>query len=767
VQSSPSYQRSFETKLTMTIRVAVTVCTVLVLALGAQGSNVEINKNVAKDRVITQVVKLLQDMLTNSKAEGDEEQVAYAKYKCYCDTNEAEKKEEIAKLTETIGLLESKIEGLQASTGLLSEEVAKLDADIASNKEATKAAIALRKKENEAFVTFSEDMTEAIASMKAAIETLAEVGADQTMEKAAQGHTQYMAGFKGASMLKLQATVKKALLTAAAFSSDGLQSKKMDSFLQAPFTGTYSAQSGEVVGILKDMRDTFQRNLNQARLKEAAAQEAHEKYLKAMGDALEAMEKSFASKQSELAANDAALSSARDKLKAAKDAKEAAEDFLEKLLEMCAEKAKEYDERCMLRSQEQAAVAEAIAILNSDAAFETFGTVSATSKEAKFFLQLKAINKHSSEQDVRTQTARNLRQSKAWNKSIFLAKVASLLQAENPFAVVIAEIEKMLKLLEKEEAADDEQFEWCNKERDDNEKSLKEKKSQIESLESDIEKLINRIEDPKTGLKVLIANDEQSLVENDASQKSETATRTDENLAYQKDIANLQEATTLLTRAIQVLKAYYSKIVKEDAFLQKEDPEPPETWAEGGYKGQSAKGGTDAITMLEHILKETKTEETVAHDDELKAQHDYEDSMTKLKEEQKKLEESLAQLNVDLAEAEEELLGKKAEHKATVAEKEAIEAYLLKIKPGCDFITENIDTRKANRKDEEEALKGAVKLLKDSPAYQTWVAEDHNETLGDCLEICAPDEEDVKCKACRAKVSIPGYCAGHPGTKGC
>jgi len=171
--------------------------------------------------------------------------------------------------------------------------------------------------------------------------------------------------------------------------------------------------------------------------------------------------------------------------------------------------------------------------------------------------------------------------------------------------------------------------------------------------------------------------------------------------------------------------------------------------------------------MIEHILKETKAEEAAAHDDELKAQHDYEDSMTKLKEEQKKLEESLAQLKVDLAEAEEELLGKKAELKATVAEKEAIEAYLLKIKPGCDFITENIDTRKANRKDEEEALKGAVKLLKDSPAYQTWVAEDHNETLGDCLSICAPDEEDVKCKACLAKVSIPGYCAGHPGTKGC
>merc|ERR1719361_2004045 len=116
-----------------------------------------------------------------------------------------------------------------------------------------------------------------------------------------------MAGFKGASMLKLQATVKKALLTAAAFSSDGLQSKKMDSFLQAPFTGTYSAQSGEVVGILKDMRDTFTRNLNAARLKEAAAQEAHEKFLEAMKEALAAMEESFEAKQKELASNDNSL----------------------------------------------------------------------------------------------------------------------------------------------------------------------------------------------------------------------------------------------------------------------------------------------------------------------------------------------------------------------------------------------------------------------------------------------------------------------------
>ena len=106
--------------------------------------------------------------------------------------------------------------------------------------------------------------------------------------------------------------------------------------------------------------------MNQARLKEAAAVEANEKYLEAMGDALEAMEKSFQSKQGDLAANDASLGKKKEKLAASVKDKAAAEEFLEKLLEMCAAKAKEYDERTMLRAQEQAAIAEAIAILNSE-----------------------------------------------------------------------------------------------------------------------------------------------------------------------------------------------------------------------------------------------------------------------------------------------------------------------------------------------------------------------------------------------------------------
>merc|ERR1719460_724803 len=101
----------------------------------------------SQDRTITKVVKLLQDMLDKSKKEGDEERVIYAKFKCYCDTSEADKKASIDKLTEQIALLESDIEKLQGSTGVLSSECADLKTKLAENEQAQEDAKALRGKE--------------------------------------------------------------------------------------------------------------------------------------------------------------------------------------------------------------------------------------------------------------------------------------------------------------------------------------------------------------------------------------------------------------------------------------------------------------------------------------------------------------------------------------------------------------------------------------------------------------------------------------------
>jgi chromosome segregation ATPase len=140
--------------------------------------------------------------------------------------------------------------------------------------------------------------------------------------------------------------------------------------------------------------------------------------------------------------------------------------------------------------------------------------------------------------------------------------------------------------------------------------------------------------------------------------------------------------------------------------------------------------------------------------------------MTKLKKEQKDSEESLTKLQDELAQAEEDLLTAQEDLKATTADKEAIEAYLLKVKPGCDFITENFDLREKNRKTEKTALEKAIKLIKGTPAYKSAMAASRVEGFGDCSS-CDKNENHVKCKACMADVTIPAYCAGHKGTKGC
>merc|ERR1719316_2123797 len=118
--------------------------------------------------------------------------------------------------------------------------------------------------------------------MKSALETLAAVGGDQTKSTGAD-NKQFMAG-KGASLLSLQSSIKEALAVAEAF-MDKKQFESVTSFIQAPFTGTYTSQSGAVVGILKSMRDTFEQNLANAIATEKEQSEAHDKLMKVLDDA--------------------------------------------------------------------------------------------------------------------------------------------------------------------------------------------------------------------------------------------------------------------------------------------------------------------------------------------------------------------------------------------------------------------------------------------------------------------------------------------------
>jgi len=570
----------------------------------------------------------------------------------------------------------------------------------------------------------------------------------------------------------LRKTVKSALVAASSLASHR-QVSKIEAFLQrTPFTGTYAAQSGEVVGILKDMLNTFKTNLKSARTEESQRIAAHSQLKQVLIQAYENLKKLEGEMEAELAANDLSLGTKRTELEAAQEFKETAETFVASLEQEYTQEKQKYEEHNRLRSEEQAAIAEAIAILNSDSAFETFGTVAATKTGAvASFVQYRSVHMHVSSSGVeesRKQTQAFLQREASKQHSPLLGRVAALLQANNPFDVVLAEIEKLVKLIAAEESADDKQLSWCNTERSQSKQSITTKEEEINALDTDIHNLDRDIHDPTTGLLAHKVGVEQLLQDNHNDQVTQTAQRHDENQLYQKDISNLVDAQDLLQRAIVVLRKYYAKIDAEfRSQLQEDASSLQQSIKKDPYEGQRD-GSRSAVSMLEFILKETKAEEKAAHDDELTAQHAYEDAMSELTKQEGEMKTILTDIETDLAQKTRDLQVKQKNRNTVHKEKVALEKYLEDIKPGCDFITTNIDTRKAHRQEETTALSQAETFIKNSPVYASAVAEAHAESLGECLSICTDEGEDhVKCKACRKKTSVPGFCAGHPSTRGC
>merc|ERR1719265_2750945 len=172
-------------------------------------------------------------------------------------------------------------------------------------------------------------MSSAIDTMGEAIDVLAEIGEDQKKEsllkeegvrtqvdwgdrgdiEAKKESLMNFMGKKGEkSLLKLKSTLKDAMAAVSVLLTQK-QRRSLQSFLQAPFTGDYSSQSGEIVGILKSMRDTFKENLASARSAEKAALEAHEKFMKIKEDEYNTMKTAYDEKQAKLGENDDELAS--------------------------------------------------------------------------------------------------------------------------------------------------------------------------------------------------------------------------------------------------------------------------------------------------------------------------------------------------------------------------------------------------------------------------------------------------------------------------
>merc|ERR1719271_2393129 len=341
-------------------------------------------------------------------------------------------KAQIESTSEDIERMDALIADKTAQNTAYSQEAAKLEADMAENQKGQGEATTTRGKEEEALV-------KGIEQLDKGIDILAAVGADQTvsgdsdsellMAKDATESAKAMFMSKKSVVKKLDDNLKEALRAASVF-LDNKQRGVVSSFLQAPFTGNYNAQSGEIVGVLKNMNDTFPANLANARQVESKAISDYDAMIKVMSEEYDDMSDLFEKRKKEIGETAELVSKTTSEMNTAQQRLADDQEFLASLTDRCAKKKAEFEKRNMLRSQEVAAIAEAIAVLNSDVAFATFGTVGATSTGATGFIQFRE-SKNEDAQKVRSTAAAALARSSKELHSVRLAKIAMELSSKS------------------------------------------------------------------------------------------------------------------------------------------------------------------------------------------------------------------------------------------------------------------------------------------------------------------------------------------------
>merc|ERR1719218_237051 len=152
----------------------------------------------------------------------------------------------------------------------------------------------------------------------------------------------------------------------------------------------YAPASGQIVGILKQMTDTMNKDLAEATAAEQAAIKAYDELMMAKEKEVNALTKAIEEKMVRLGKLQVEIVEMKEDLD--DTAKALAEDkkFLADLEKNCATKAEEHAANMKLRSEELLALADTIKILNDDDALELFKK---TLPGASSFLQLQVTER--------------------------------------------------------------------------------------------------------------------------------------------------------------------------------------------------------------------------------------------------------------------------------------------------------------------------------------------------------------------------------------
>merc|ERR1719181_1846776 len=327
---------------------------------------------------------------------------------------------------------------------------------------------------------------------------------------------------------------------------------------QAPPAGSYAPQSGQIFGVLKNMKESFEANVAASQKEEGDNVQAYQELKAAKEDEIEAGNTQISTKTQERAdANEKKATDSQD-LDDTTVALAADRDFLAMLKETCSNMDAQMEERSKTRALETEAISKALAILSSDDAHDLMtGTFNPS------FLQRAKADRRERAAKVLTDAAKATH-----NPKLTLLATSVRLDA---FKKVKESIENMISNLVVEKEDEIKFKDYCIEEMNKNEADTEVKNKEKADTQALIDELTNTIETLTTELDNLHAN----IAEMQNQMKRAGEDREIENVEFNKVVQDQRATMKLLNGALNALKGFYGIQTQKKAVAQAKQPAGP------------------------------------------------------------------------------------------------------------------------------------------------------------------------------------------------
>jgi|EP00427_Karlodinium_veneficum_P016869 septal ring factor EnvC (AmiA/AmiB activator) len=662
---------------------------------------------------IRKVVNLLQNMQTKITAEGAKKEKLFDKYMCYCSNAEETLGKSIKDAETRIPQLESENKEDIALKKQLEGELKDAKESRTEAKEAVAEATSLREKEAAAYAKVKADSEANIGALSKAIPAI---------EK----------GMGGSFLQTSDASVLRRLSVSA-------EMIPADREILASFLSegdNYAPKSGEILGILKQLKDEMVKDFEEATTAEEAAIADFESLVAAKKKEIDALTKEIESKTMRVGELAVKLAEVENEIEDLKEQLAEDKKFLADLDKNCELKKAEWAEYKKMEAMEMVALADTIKVLNDDDALELFKKTLPSA--ASSFLQMKVTSGAMRQQAARV--LKSLRTGAQKNDPRLDLIEMAMRGGKIGFDKIIKMIDELVITLKDEQKLDSEKKEYCLAELDKEQDKKK-------GLEWDIEDLEKAIADAKETIATLTSEIE-ALVDGikklDKAVADATETRKEEHEEYVETLAANAAAKDVLEFAKNRLNKFYNpklyeappkrELSEEDrivvnmggtlaptaapggiagtgiALAQSEVAPPPPPEANLAYKkaGGSSNG---VISMIDILIADLDKDNQIMEVEEKDSQKEYEGFMSDSAEKRALDSKAIGDKEGDKAETETALQTDEESKKSKMIEAMETAKTIAGLHNECDWLLKYYDARASARTGEIDALGKAKDVL--------------------------------------------------------